>query len=396
MPITSEPLTRGWVDVQDGIVAALGREDGTIERPADLPRTSDDLGDVAILPAFVNAHTHLELSALRGRVPAAAVMADWVRDLMRARQTVAAQHVLDATRAAIDELRSWGVGAVGEVTNSLSTVEPLAGSPLAWRAFHELLGFRVSDGEALIARERERWPVVSPRAQGSVEVAAHAPYSTSPALIAAIARWTTNDPARVTTMHLSESPEEISFLLNGEGPWRRLLDDLGVWNPEWRAPGVGPVAYVEGLGFLGPRTLVVHGAQFGVDDILRVRERGATVVVCPRSNAWTGAGAPPLGLLFEHGARVAMGTDSLASVEDLGLLGELAAARRIAPDVPARWLLRAATLGGAEALGFRHLGAIAPGRRASLIAIAVPASTQDVEEYLVSGIPHSAIRWVDA
>lgn len=382
--------------MQDGVVVALGREGDRRERAAERPDTCDDLGDAAILPAFVNAHTHLELSALRGRVPAERIMADWVRGLMRARQTVSASEVLEALHAAIHELRSWGVAAVGEVTNSLSTVEALAVSPLSWRAFHELLGFGVADGDAFVARERERWPAISTGARGSVELAAHAPYSTSPALIAAVARWTASDATRLTAMHLGESPEEVLFLQSGEGPWRRLLDDLGVWNPEWRAPEVGPVEYVERLGFLGPRTLVVHGAQFDAADIERVRKSGATVVVCPRSNAWTGAGAPPLGPLFRLGARVAMGTDSLASVDDLGLLGELAAARRIAPDVPARWLLRAATVGGAEALDFPSLGAIAPGRSAHLIAITVPAGTRDVEEYLVSGIPHSAIRWVDA
>ena len=96
------------------------------------------------------------------------------------------------------------------------------------------------------------------------------------------------------------------------------------------------------------------------------------------------------------GVSVAFGTDSLASVEDLNLFGELAEARRIAPRVPASDLLESATLCGAQALGFgRDYGTIEPGKRASLIAVRVPAGVDDVEEYLLSGIAPSAVSWLN-
>jgi cytosine/adenosine deaminase-related metal-dependent hydrolase len=120
-----------------------------------------------------------------------------------------------------------------------------------------------------------------------------------------------------------------------------------------------------------------------------------TVVTCPRSNAWVGAGTPPVEAFYRSGARVAVGTDSLASVADLNLFSEIAALHRIAPGVKPADLLRSATLSGAEALGFGEThGAIAPGRRAALIAVEVPPGTTDVEEYLVSGIEPGKVRWI--
>ena len=93
---------------------------------------------------------------------------------------------------------------------------------------------------------------------------------------------------------------------------------------------------------------------------------------------------------------VAFGTDSLASVEDLNLFSEIAAARRVAPGVSAARLLESATATGARALGFgAGYGTIEPGKQAALIAVRVPDGVSDVEEYLVSGIDPRAVGWVD-
>jgi cytosine/adenosine deaminase-related metal-dependent hydrolase len=142
--------------------------------------------------------------------------------------------------------------------------------------------------------------------------------------------------------------------------------------------------------------LAVHGVRFDDADLSRLAAAGSTVVSCPRSNRWTGAGDPPVERFYASGVRVAVGTDSLASVADLNLFAELAALRSLAPEVPAASLLRTATLAGAEALGFAsELGSIEPGKRAELIAVRLPANLADVEEYLVSGVVPDDISWLD-
>jgi cytosine/adenosine deaminase-related metal-dependent hydrolase len=147
--------------------------------------------------------------------------------------------------------------------------------------------------------------------------------------------------------------------------------------------------------WISRRTLAVHAVQASGADLAILASRGVTIVTCPRSNEWVGAGIPPVEAFYRSGARVAIGTDSLASVADLNLFSEVAALRRLAPGVSPASLLRSATLAGAEALGFgRTHGAIEPGRRAALIAVMVPPGTTDVEEYLVSGIEPGLVRWI--
>jgi cytosine/adenosine deaminase-related metal-dependent hydrolase len=162
------------------------------------------------------------------------------------------------------------------------------------------------------------------------------------------------------------------------------------------------VEYLDRMGFMTGRLLIVHGVQFGLGELARIKSSGATLVTCPRGNILTGAGAPPVADFYASGARVALGTDSLASVPDLNLFAELAELRRLAPDVPAARLLESATITGAAALGFEgDFGAIEPGKRDTLIAVDTPGSitsaspATDVEEYLLSGITSGRVRRID-
>ena len=197
------------------------------------------------------------------------------------------------------------------------------------------------------------------------------------------------------SVHVAESAEEVQFLRDGTGAWRELLGRLGVWNDRWAAPGCGAVEYLHATGLVSELLLAVHCVQATSDDLRRLQSAGATVVTCPRSNQWTGAGIPPVERFYESGVRVAIGTDSLASVDDLNLFSELAELRRLAPAVPASRLLRSATRDGAEALGFgAGFGTIEPGKRADLVAVRIRPGVDDVEEYLVGGIEPDDIRWV--
>jgi cytosine/adenosine deaminase-related metal-dependent hydrolase len=218
----------------------------------------------------------------------------------------------------------------------------------------------------------------------------------SPALFMASRADLDAHPDSVTSVHLGESAAEVELLQRGSGPARLMLERLGVWSNEWQIPGVTPAEYVAALGFLGPDALVVHGVQFTREDLARIKTSGSPLVSCPRSNTYVGVGAPPLEAFYAAGVPVALGTDSLASVGDLNMFAELAEARRVAPTVSARELLRSATLIGAQALRYgEDYGSIEAGKRAALIAVRVPPHVDDVEEYLVSGITPDAITWLD-
>ena len=375
----------------DGRVRAFGAES---EPPIVTDRAAEtvDHGDAVILPGLVNAHTHLELSWMRNRVPPGDSMPAWAARLLALRRTVSSEPA-EPIHDAVREMRAGGTSLVGDVTNTLAAYDVLADSALAGAVFRELLGFNMRDPAQAIATTQAQLDALPPIERLRPSIVPHAPYSVSPELFRAIARAAGDKPVSV---HLAESPDELRFLQDGTGAWRELLGQLGVWNDAWRPPACGPVEYLEQLGLVTSHLLAVHCAHVEDDDLARLARAGSTIVACPRSNKWTGAGTPPIERFFASGARVAIGTDSLASVEDLNMFAEMAEVRRLAPAVPASRIIAAATVEGAAALGFAEgFGTIEPGKRADLIAVRVRPGLEDVEEYLVSGIEPDRIRWLD-
>jgi aminodeoxyfutalosine deaminase len=383
LPIGRPPIAGGVVSIDRDVIAAVGEYDG---------RPVEDLGNVAILPGLVNAHTHLELSWMRGQVPPCASMPAWAASLMALRRGVTPDPPEPIVNA-IREARATGTCLLGDVTNTLATYEPLMDSELSAVLFRELIGFSAPDPEALVAAAAGQMADLTPIAWLRPSMAPHAPYSVSPALLQAIARASAGKPLSI---HLGESAQEVEFLRDGTGEWRSLLEALGAWNPSWTIPACGPVEYLDRLGMVNRDLVAVHGVQFDDGDLSRLAAGGATLVTCPRSNRWTGAGVPPVDRFYASGVRVAVGTDSLASVDDLNLFTELAEVRRLAAGIPAARILASATLAGAQALGFdSELGSIEPGKRAQLLAVRLPAHVGDVEEYLLSGIEPGDVRWLD-
>ena len=404
-PIARPPIHRGWVAVRGGEIAAVGG-------PSDpAPGDLRDLGRVVIMPGLVNAHTHLELSWLRGRVPPAATFIDWIKQLFVIRggriERPDDSKVTNAARQAAREMRESGTCAVGDISNSLATVESIRANGLRGLVFHELLGFNQVNGQSVIDTRPLRATAAALGADAvRVALAPHAPYSVSPELFRAIREEVNRQELAITSVHLGESESEVDFLRDGSGPWPGILRLVGSARDDWHPPGQTPVEYLGSLGMLDARTLVVHAVQLTDADLDRLRGIGATIVTCPRSNQWVGVGVPPIARFYNAGMRVAIGTDSLASVDDLNLFSELQTMNWLAPQVAPARLLESATRAGAEALGLgNQLGTIEAGKRAELIAVSldggltaspgsVASSAESIERYLVSGIDPRDVRWL--
>jgi aminodeoxyfutalosine deaminase len=388
-PIDQPPIKDGIVAIERGRIRGVGKPIA--------PTGLTELGNVALLPGLVNAHTHLELSWMRDRVPPASKFTDWVKTLFAVRGrpdgTMSAEQVA-AIDGAIGEAKASGTIAVGDISNSMRSAAPLRRARLDGVIFHELLGFKERDGALLDATRDLRSSAVAAGAR--VSLAPHAPYSTSLELFSAIRAAVNENACPIMSVHLGESPEEVEFLEKGTGPWRGMLEMIGLWRDDWQVPACDPVTYLDRHGVIDARTLVIHGVQFDDRALSRLGEIGATVVTCPRSNQWVGVGYPPVDRFYKSGVKVAVGTDSLASVEDLNLFSELKTMRWLAPDVAAAKILESATLVGARALGLGdELGSLTPGKRAEMIAVDLPADVQDVEEFLLSGVVPSRITWVE-
>src|SRR5436190_16877800 len=180
LPISGEPMRRGAVSINEGRIRAVHDS---------APRDATDLGPVAILPALVNAHTHLELSYLRGKVPQTERFLDWIRTIMLARRQYpdpADPRILGAARAAIADAHASGTGLLGDISNTLVTAPLLRDAAMPAQIFYELLRFNVSDAESMTREARAKADAAA-SADGGVRVslAPHAPYSVSPALFTA-------------------------------------------------------------------------------------------------------------------------------------------------------------------------------------------------------------------
>ncbi len=307
---------------------------------------------------FVNAHAHLELSHPGGPVPGGAGSVAWVRALgARGAGPLPPGALAGAASAA----RAAGCAALIDHSNSALDADPavagqvaaaMAAAGLAGVVQAECIGLGPARAEAQLAAAGAPRPVA-----GGVWVrpTAHSPVSCAPGLLrAALGAVGPGLPA--ATVHCDEDEADLALLADRAGPWATFHAGLAALRPghDWAALlGQAPsgVALLDALGLLGPGLGLVHLTAARPADLDAVAAAGATAVLCPRSNRHITGRLPPVRGLLQRGARLALGTDSLASAPDLDLLAEAALLADALPDVdPVVWL-RALTSGGAALLG---------------------------------------------
>lgn len=355
----------------DGTIVAVGAARDVLLHP-DHARLPTERVRGVVFPGLVNAHTHLELSALRGRVPGGRGFVPWVEGLIAARSELSAEEEEEGVLAAVRELEATGTVAVGEVTNTLAAVHALARAHIGGCVFHEVFGTdpaRVEArlrGLALDVSERAGpWPTTDL----TYAIAPHTLFTLDRTFARAFVEEARSRGVR-TSLHLAEHPAERRALEAGEGPvveWLSRQLRIDATSLPW--PRQGPFATADALGALAPHVLLVHLTDARPDELGLVAQRGAPVVLCPRSNLTIEAQLPPLLAVLQAGIAPALGTDSLASNASLDVLAEARALHDRFPTVPGWELVRMATSNGAKALGRADLGALAPGLRPGLVAV---------------------------
>ncbi len=391
-PVGRPVIESGSVEIRDGCIVAVGPAHELSGGPLI------DYENAVIVPGFVNAHTHLELSHLRGRVPPGPDLIDWLQRLMaiqKAEAPLRAQ-VQQAVRQGIAESLSHGVTAIGDITRHLSWSRTvLADSQVRAVSFAEVVSIgrrrwrnvesstrcdgSVENG-AMVQQEREEArrlpPFVpsSPRPFLRLGISPHAPYSVEPEVLRACA-----DQARVgglpICIHLLESPHEDAFTRKREGPLAEYLRSLGVWDDRIPTSGCGPVELLEVYGLLGPTTILAHVNYAADADIARIAATGAHVTYCPRTHQAFGHPRHRFREMLAAGINVCIGTDSLASNPTLSVLDELRCIRRAHPDLSSDELIELGTIRGARALGLDgSCGSLAAGKCADLAVLPLAAA----------------------
>ncbi|MBX3427694.1 MAG: amidohydrolase family protein [Pirellulales bacterium] len=389
LPICSPPIADGYVAIGAGRIVAVGKREvaqGTVE----------DLGDVALLPALVNAHCHLEFSGLAAPLGAPGTpLPAWIEQVIGERKRGRRDPTAEIAAGLVESLQA-GVTTIGDI----ATASPAAyfSSPLPARPrlirFHEAIGFSRARSESVFADVTARAAATAGHLEANADgVSPHAPYSVHPDLVERLCVWAAERNVPVA-MHLAESPEELELLQNGTGPFRELLEARSMWDPAAIPPGTRPLAYLRRLA-VAPRALIVHGNYLDVEEIayLAAHRDRLSVVYCPRTHEYFGHEPHPLPALRAAGVRVALGTDSRASNPDLDLMGEVRAVLKAHPQLTPTEALEMATREAAAALGASgDVGALSPGLRADLLAI--PVSADDDPTPAVIAAPDPRNVWL--
>ena len=330
------------------------------ERLDAMPSTEFYAG--ALTAGFVNAHSHLELSYLRGAIERGTGFGGFARAIGMVRGNYTMEQRKQALAAASAQMWAEGVQAVADIVNDDSSFEHKRTSPIRYRNFAELFGLCTA-ADAMDYLTQESDTTLTP----------HSTYSLQSAAYSAAAQ---NDTISV---HFMESPDEEA-LYRGEGSLAAWYSRMG-WECDFLHYG-SPAKRLIGQTDPIAKVLLVHGCCLKDEDVEQILHHFTTpptFVLCPQSNRYISGLRAPAELLMRHGAHIAIGTDSLASNDNLSILEEL----KLLPSVPLAERLRWATLSGAEALGMSgEIGSVEVGKRPGLVLI--EGVTREGEEWQLS------------
>lgn len=403
LPMDGPPIRDAAILVAAGRIVAVGGRAEIAALPEAHGVERRDFGRAVALPGLVNGHIHLEFTAL-GPLRAPESFHPWIRGLVAWSQGQTEDDWRASAVAGGRTSLAAGVTCLGEILTRSYGLATMLDLGLHGTAYLEFLGGRrATIGEELARFDRRLADARALLAEGGdppgvrLGLSPHTPYSVTGPGIRAIA-GRAHDAALPLAMHLAESPDEVAFLRDGTGV---IADFLRTAEPDgspretfWAGGyGIGPVEHVaaHGLFRAGHPTLLIHGTQLTDPEIATLRDEGAAVVLCPRSNALLRCGAAPVAALLASGVTLALGTDSLGSNADLDLFNELRALAAIAraqgltdEAALARRLLALATLEGARALALDdQLGSLTPGKLADVALLDLPAA--------LDGDPYAAI-----
>lgn len=364
VPVTSEPIHGGWLEIEGGKVIDFGS--------GAAPRSAKDLGDVAVLPGLVNAHTHLEFSDCSEMVGFPGIsLPEWIGRVVSTRRATDETSRRDAIERGMRECAGTGTCLVGEITTPPCNY-PSEPNGLDLISFAEVLGLNSERG-----RERLDVAIAHLDINGYSGVSPHAPYSTSRDTLEACLHLA-NTKDRILAMHIAESPYERELLQTGKGLFAEALRSMGVWRDDLFPWPTDPFLWLIEKLAQAPRSLLIHANDLNDAEIAKLAEYPQmTVVYCPRTHHFFQYGPHPVATMLSRGVRVALGTDSRASNPDLNLWSEAQFLWQHRVDLSPQSVLRMATQFGSEALGRNDLGCIRSGCLAKLGCVRSSASTEE-------------------
>lgn len=360
----TQPLKNAFVEVE---------EDGTVVRvgPCD---PGEEVPDGAIVPGFVNAHCHVELSYMKGLFRKGTGMAGFIDQINALRDTFSLEDKVCMLKEAMDAMWAQGVVAMADISNCDDSFAVKSAHPMYTRTFLEVFGADASACNAVMEDVR----ALQVKAAGYGLDAAptpHSCYTMSPELVSASS--VAGLESGYLSFHSEESDEEEQMMKMGSGPmWDNRVAN-GIPTPP--VTGTTSLEYfldcLRAGGLQEPvqgHVLLVHECCLTAEGAAMARQRLAQpfLAVCPLSNLFIHNMLPPIPVMRSSGIPICVGTDSLSSNDQLNMVAELYTLQEAFPEVSLGELLQWACLNGARFLGKEAvLGSIEPGKKPGLVLV---------------------------
>ena len=347
----------------------ITKADGTVEAIVSVSEAGDDVQQLngILSPGFVNAHCHLELSHMKGMIPAHTGLQEFVKQIVALRQ-VAPEAIQEAIIAAESEMIANGIVAVGDISNTLDTLNQKAKHNLAYYSFVELYDLDPTRAEDKIVEGLE----IQKQFQENcvrASLVPHAPYSVTNNL------WnllSAHFGIHTISLHNQETIDENEFFKTKSGSFLGMYERTKVNLDFFEATGKSSLQSILPIFKKAHHGILVHNSFTSADDIQAVHATmdNAFWCLCPNANQYIEQTMPPIELLRSEKAKMVIGTDSYASNWSLSVLDELKTIQHHHPQIPLGEMLQWATLNGAQALQMdKHLGSFEKGKKPGVVLI---------------------------
>ena len=358
-PVASPPIKNGILIIDNN-----GKVKDLIDPEKDAGKSGNlEVYTGILVPGFVNTHTHLELSHLKGKIPTGTGLPRFIHEIRKLRvnkETI----IRDAAATGVTEMERNGIVAAGDISNTNISFPLKVNGEIRFHTFVEVFGLipkeakeKTEDGVKLLNLIKEKF-------SHPASLSPHSPYSVSSELLTEISRYIKNNPAPVT-FHNQECMEELEMFSFNKGKLKSTLEKTGLYKTKWESPGTSSLLWI--LGNLPEKTkiLSVHNTYTPAKDIETVCKRELPVywTLCPRANLYIENRIPDIYTLMQYTNNITIGTDSLASNNTLSVLDELITLHKHLPEIPLEKLINWGTLNGAIALNIdKEIGSFETGK----------------------------------
>ena len=347
----------------------ITQKDGTIEALVGIEDAGDEVQNFEgiLSPGFINAHCHLELSHMKGVIPAHSGLQEFVKQIVGLRK-VEDTIIQEAIRSAEDEMYNNGIVAVGDICNTLDTLSIKQKHKLAYYSFVELYDLDPTRSDDKInagLKIQEAFEQNCVRAS----LVPHAPYSVSFNLWKLLSNYF---GAHTITMHNQETIDENEFFEKKSGSFLGMYERTKVSLDFFEATGLSSLQSVLPYFKKAARSILVHNSFTSKEDIKAVQKEmpNSFWCLCPNANQYIEQTMPPIELLRASGAEIVIGTDSYASNWSLNIIDELKTIQKHNPSIPLTEMLGWATMNGARALQMeKGLGSFEKGKKPGVVLI---------------------------